>query len=287
MCLFDHDCCAWVPIDDNPWECYECKSRNCSYFTNPEGCLSNAENCHWDWFTDEGLCLDGPTECKDLESSDICRFYSGRLDCCWDYGGSSCSSCSTYCPTVSAFVVGLPSDNCAGETYEQCCLDLAGQSCESCNNYESCDAAGTDPFVCNAGASRGCCFVNDKCTDCSSAMCYELDGPYCELNEECCYDYDTDIPVLQLVGNDRRLLQNNLGCRRCDNCTEGEVNYKYDSCLCFKNEEDCCVADIEYERNCVWHPGNDTVNGTCADRIIVPAPTYLGMCGSCIFNTKY
>ena len=140
-------------------------------------------------------------------------------------------------------------------------------SCGSCNNYEDCSFANDNPELCSIGA--GCCTVwNDvpsmDCLSCSDAKCYELESADCELNEECC------VELTFIQGQPYEI------CRRCDNCTEGFVNYRNDSCSCLNNEDDCSLADIEYSRNCVWNTGNDTMNGTCSDRVIVPAPTYLG-----------
>ena len=109
------------------------------------------------------------------------------------------------------------------------------------------------------------------CRECTEFQCYQLtdylgdfdNSTNCERNVDCCLDGSSLSST----------------CRRCDNCTEEFVNYGEDSCSCFTNEEDCCIADIEYDRNCVWNSSN-TTSGGCNDRVIVPAPTYLGIFAS-------
>ena len=282
VCLADPNCC--VVESQLPFtECYTCSRRECSSFTSPIDCLSNPENCNWN--EEYGACVDGPTQCKDLTSSDFCEYTSSRLDCCWDNEAESCLSCDTYCPTISAFQPGAVLDNCGPGSDDQCCITSDYQSCESCNfDYDNCTAIGTFEPACDAAANRGCIFLIDEfsdgfgyCADLEETFCYELGSRYCEYKDECCYAFDSDFG---LEVNRRRDLDFVFGasCRRCDNCTERFPDYERDSCSCFSNEEACCVADITFDRNCEWIPDNTTnATGYCDDRYTTPAPTYLGM----------
>ena len=133
------------------------------------------ENCHYN--SQSNLCEIGAATCENLTASNLCIYYSGRLNCCWDYQSQSCASCSSYCPTLNL-------TNCAELSDGNCCSDHF--SCSSCNNYGDCSTANDNPELCSMGI--GCCSIwNEQqsmdCVSCSDANCYQLQSADCELNE--------------------------------------------------------------------------------------------------------